>query len=249
VAVRVTQAVEFAEVPTLGTSLVRVSQVCAIFEIPSIPLPFTYPITLPAISGIGPKDFTLSLETVDGEVVSPFTLAEQEQLWPGEMFTAEVNLPPMLYPQAEQWICALAQLYGKYGTFLMGDWNRLTPQGKFNGSPVVNGSVPSGSNELPIRGATASVANWAVAGDYIQVTASGGLQRLYKVLQTAATNSSGDATLAIRPQTREALSDGTAIITSNCAGTFRLMSNKQPWKIDQNRVYSISFKAREAGLL
>ena len=249
-AVRVDQSVLISEVPTLGASLVRVDQAALIFEIPTIPTPFTYPITLPVIAGIGPQHQKLDLKNVCGEVVSPFTLSEQEQLWPGEMWYAEIDLPPMTVAQAEQWISALSMLYGKYGTFLMGDWNRPTPQGAMSGSPVVNGSNATGSNFLNIRGAADSVSDWAVAGDYIQVKTSTGLQRLHKILQNASTNSSGDATLAIRPQIREALSDGTAIITQNCAGTWRLMQNSQPWETDKNGIDTVvQFKAREAGLL
>jgi hypothetical protein len=130
----------------------------------------------------------------------------------------------------------------------MGDYNRPTPQGPMSGTPVVNGAVPSGSTTLPIRGAAASIANWAVAGDYIEVTATGGPQRLHKVLLNAGSSSGGDATLYIRPATREALTDGITVVTQNCAGTFRLTENKSAWKEDQNRVYAVSFKAREANL-
>lgn len=248
-AVRDTQDCLIFEVPTLGSSLVRDTQDCLIFEIPTIPTPFTYPITLPVIAGIGAQDQTLDLKNVCGEAVSPFTLSEQEQLWPGELWYSEIDLPPMFFTQAEQWITALSMLYGKYGTFLMGDWNRPTPQGAMSGAPEVNGTNESGSNELTIRGANPSVSDWAVAGDYIQVTPIGGLQRLYKVMQNAASNASGDVTLPIRPAIREALADGISIITSNCMGTFRRTTNDCPWKVDKNRVYTISFKAREAGLV
>lgn len=247
-AIRVTQADFIGEVPTLAASKMRITQAALIFEVPTIPTPFTYPISLPVITGIGPKDFTLNLKNIVGEADSPFTASEQVQLWPGDMFVAEVNLPPMLYQQAEQWISALAMLLGKYGTFLMGDWNRPTPQGAMSGSPVVSGTALSGQNYINLRALTPSIANWAVAGDYIQVTAPGGPQRIYKVLQNAASTSGGTTELAIRPNIREQLSDGTAIVTSNCMGTFRLSSNETPWKIDENRVYTISFKAREAQL-
>lgn len=247
-AVRIDQAVLMFEVPTLGTGLARVDQAALMFEIPFTPVPFNYPLTPPAIAGIGPQDFTLALENVVGESDSPFTLGDQVFNWPGDMFTIDAKLPPMLAPQAEQWVSFLAMLLGKLGTFLMGDYNRLTPQGPMNGTPVVNGANPSGSNQLLVRGATASELAWAVAGDYIQVTAAGGLQRLHKVLANANSSSGGLVTLEIRPAIREALADGTAIVVSNCAGTFRLQSNTCPWKIDKDKVYSIAFKAREAGL-
>ena len=256
-ALRDTQDCLIFEVPPAGH--LRDSQDCLIFEVPVTPTSvIAYPISPPAISGIGPQDFTLGQQNVVGENVSPFTLSDQEQQWSGQMWTIEANLPPMLYPQAEQWIAFLSSLFGKTGTFLMGDYNRPTSQGPMNRAyalipVVVNGSNLSGSNQLNLRGAYDSVPNWAVAGDYLQVTAfNAGLgvnvQRLYKVLQNASSDGSGNVTLDIFPSIREPLSDGTQIFTGNTAGTFRLQQNTTSWKIDKNRMYTISFKAREAML-
>src|SRR5579871_2481055 len=195
-AVRATQ--ETLLISSRGASHVRSTQEVLLISVPTMPTT-SFPILPPTISGLGPQDFTMALENVVGESVSPFTLSEQEQLWPGDMFTIEANLPPMLYQQAEQWIAFLNGLYGKYGTFLMGDYNRPTPQGPMSGAPVVNGAIASGSNQLLIRGASVGVTNWAVAGDYVQVTATGGLQRMHKVLQNANTDAGGHATLQVRP--------------------------------------------------
>lgn len=248
-AIRDTQAALIFEVPTVGTGLIRDTQSALIFEVPLGVLTLTYPLTPPAIAGIGPQDFTLALQNIVGEAVSPFTFGEQEQLWPGDMFTIEANLPPMQMQQAEQWLAFLNGLYGKFGTFSMGDYNRPTPQGPMSGSPLVNGAHISGATQLLIRGATASIANWAVAGDYVQVTASGGQQRLHKVLLNAPSDSGGHVSLYIRPSIREALTDGITVVTTNCAGTFRMSENVVKPKIDRNRAYAISFKAREAGLV
>lgn len=251
-AIRDTQDCLLFEVPTLGVGNIRDTQDCLLFEIPfAIVIPISYPVAPPAITGLGPKEFNLTLQNLVGENASPFTFGEQEQIWPGDMFTIDANLPPMQAPQGEQWVAFLASLFGKYGYFTMGDYNRLTPQGPMSGSPVVNGSNLAGSNTLNIRGATAGIANWALAGDYLQVTSYNSVlgfnvQRLYKILQNASSNGSGDVIVYIRPNLREALSDGTTIVTTNCAGTFRLASNQCPWKIDQDRVYTVSFKAREA---
>jgi hypothetical protein len=245
-AIRDTQDCLIFEVPLLGVSYIRDTQDCLIFEVPVPPLAFTYPITLPTPPG--PQEYTLVLENVAGENDSPFDLSDQVFLWPGDMFTAEATWPPMLLNQAEPLICALDMLLGRYGTVLLPDYNRLAPQGPMNGSPVVNGANASGSNELSVRTTAISAANWAVVGDYIQVTAIGGLQRIHKVLQNASTNGSGIVTLPIRPSIREPLTDGIVVVTTNCAGTFRLTSNATPWKIDRNRVYTVSFKAREARL-
>src|SRR5580704_7197171 len=189
--IRDTQDCLLFEVPTLATSRVRDTQDCLFFEIPIPPVSLTYPLSPPAISGIGPQDFTMDLQNIVGEADSPFTASDQVQFWPGDMFTTEATLPPMLLQQAEQWISFLNALYGKYGTFLMGDYNRPAPQGAMSGTPLVNGANASGSNQLLVRGAAVSITNWAVAGDYIQVMASGGQQRIHKVLQNANSNGSG----------------------------------------------------------
>ena len=244
--IRDTQDCLLFEVPTLGTSHLRDTQDCLLFEMPVPPVSLTYPLTPPAISGIGPQDFTMDLQNIIGEADSPFTASDQVQFWPGDMFTIEATMPPMLLQQAEQWISFLNALYGKYGTFLMGDYNRPTPQGPMSGSPVVNGAQASGSTQLNIRGASPSLPNWAVAGDYVQVTAVGGQQRIHKVLLNAPSSSGGIVSLYIRPSIRESLTDGLTVVTQNCAGTFRLSENKSPSKVDKNRIYTISFKAREA---
>jgi hypothetical protein len=243
-AVRSTQ--EVLLISSRGSSKVRSTQEVLLISAPYTPLGISYPITPPAISGIGPQDFTITEVNVVGETESPFTLGQQIQQWPGQQLQIEVNLPPLVMSEAEQWLGFLGSLLGMVGTFLMGDYLRATPQGAMSGSPVVSGSNPSGLNVLNLRGATASVVSWAIAGDYIQVTASGQPQRIYKVLQNAPSDGSGNVVLNLFPNIRETLSDGTAIITTNCKGTFRLQGNSTNWKVDRNKMYTISFKAKEA---
>lgn len=225
---------------------VRSTQEVLLLSIPYTPVPISYPLSPPAISGLGPQDFTMTEVNVVGESESPYSLNQQIQQWPGQALQIEMNLPPMLLAQAEQWLAFLGQLFGKTGTFLMGDYNRPTPQGPMSGSPVVSGSNPNGLNVLNVRGAAVGVSNWAVAGDYLQLQQSGAPQRIYKILQNASTDGSGNASLAIFPNIRETVSDGTAIVTSNCQGSFRLQDNTVKWKVDKNKVYTISFKAKEA---
>ena len=73
------------------------------------------------------------------------------------------------------------------------------------------------------------------AGDYIQVTALNALgvnmQRIYKVLFTANSDSGGNATFQIFPTLREVPTSGTAIVLNNTAGTFRLIENPTEYKI------------------
>jgi hypothetical protein len=241
--VRVTQSPLL--VSSRSSSLVRITQAALLISIPYNPMAITYPLTPPAV--LGPQDFTLTELNVIGETESPFTLNQQLQQWPGQEWLLELTLPPMLYAQAEQWISFLGALFGKRGTFLMGDYNRPTPQGPMSGTPLASGSNANGLNVINLRGAAVSVTNWAVAGDYIQLQVSGAPQRLYKVLENASSDAGGNvSSLTIFPNLRETVPDGTAIVTTNCAGTFRLAANQQPWKIDRDKVYTISFKAKEA---
>ena|SRR5579863_5143468 len=244
-AVRSTQ--EVLLISSRGASHVRSTQEVLLISVPYTPLAISYPITAPAVSGLGPQDFTMREVNVVGETESPFTLNQQEQQWQGQRWEIEINLPPMLYVQAEIWLAFLGQLFGKFGMFLMGDYLRPTPQGPMNGSPVSVGSNPAAQNSINLTGATASVSNWAVAGDYIQLQVSGYPQRIYKVIENASSDGSGNVTgLAIFPNLRESVPGGTAIVTSNCKGTFRLMQNTIDWKVDKHKVYTISFKAKEA---
>ena len=68
-----------------------------------------------------------------------------------------------------------------------------------SGTPVVNGANAAGLNVLNIRSVTASVSNWAVAGDWIQLTGARGIQRIYKILFNASSNGSGDVTVEMSP--------------------------------------------------
>lgn len=246
-AVRATQEVLLISVR--GTGFLRTTQEVLLISTPYIlaPVAITYPLTPPAIAGLGPQDFSMTEDNVVGESESPFTLSQQEYQWPGTRFQIEANMPPMVMTEAEQWMGFLGSLKGKYGTCLMPDYLRPTPQGPMSGSPLVAGTNLNGSGVLNIRGAAASVTNWGVAGDYIQITSgSGAPQRLYKLLQNASTDGSGDAALEIFPNIRETLSDGTAIVTANCAGTFRMVKNSFTWKVDRNKMYAISFQMKEA---
>jgi hypothetical protein len=234
-------------VSATSSGKVRTTQEALLISVTNSIMTLAYPLSPPAISGIGPEDFTMTELNVVGESDSPFDLSQELQQWQGQQLQIEANLPPMLAVQAEQWLAFLGGLFGKWGTCLMGDYNRPTPQGPMTGAPVAAGSNPSALNTINLRGANPSVTNWAVAGDYLQLQVSGFKQRIYKVLQNASSDIAGNITgLNIFPNVRETVPDGTPIIVTNCQGTFRLQDNSLVWKVDKNKVYSISFKMKEA---
>lgn len=195
----------------------------------------SYPVALPTHTGIA----QIELRAVNAVAYSssPFTFAGQAHAYPGQMWQAEVSLPPMHAADAEQWLGFLLSLRGQFGTFLLGDPLRTSLRGTATscavtgsaGDNTVSAVVPSGQTLL--------------AGDYIQL-GSGAGATLHKVL-VDYTGTGSAADLEIWPALRVARSSATATL-SNTKGVFRLSSNEQAWSINEASVYGITFAAREA---
>lgn len=199
----------------------------------------TYPLSLPSTPGI--KRFTWLTSNAVSLARSPFTYVTQVQAHNGQIWKAEVTMPPMERADAEQWTTFLLQLMGTKGTFYLGDPLGKTPRGTATGTPLVNGGSQTG-NSLITDGWTSSVTGILKAGDYIQIG-----QRLYKNLKDVNSDGSGNATLDIYPRLRETPSDNASILTTNTVGLFRLQSSEVPvYEADTERVYSITFTAIEA---
>ena len=205
----------------------------------------TYPLSLPTVSGIASVNFIARSAT--GITTSPFTLESQVFRNQGERFEADVSLAPMKRDDAEQWNAFFLKLYGQFGTFLLGDPNASVPRGSAStapGTPVVNGASQTGDT-LNIDGAPASATGYLKAGDYIQL-GTGTSSRLYKVLDDADSNGSGEVALTIYPDLRSSPDDGATVVVSDAKGLFRLNTPTHQWSISQDSFYSMTFGAIEA---
>jgi hypothetical protein len=202
----------------------------------------SYPLALPTHTGI--RNIELRAINAVAYSRSPFTFAGQAFAYAGQMWQADVTLPPMRRSDAEQWIAWLVSLRGQFGTFLIGDPMGCTPRGMATGTPLIKGAGQTGGTIL-IDGATANVTNWLRAGDYIQI-GSNLTARLHKVLQNANSNSSGEVTLEIWPHLRTSPADNATVTVNNAQGMFRLSSNEQAWSINEAAVYGVTFSAMEA---
>ena len=205
----------------------------------------TYPLSTPSVSGV--SSVRLVASNVVSVSTSPFTLAQQVVKHPGARWEMDVTLAPMKREQAEQWASFLISLDGSYGTFLMGDPSGATARGSAAsspGTPKVNGGSQTGS-ELAIDGCPVSQTSYLLPGDYIQL-GSGSTSKLHKVLETVATDSSGQATITIWPALRESPADDADITVSDCKGRFRLSSSETAYDINSAEVYGFSFGAVEA---
>ena len=205
----------------------------------------TYPLSLPTVAGIA--QIRISARNAVAVSSSPFTYKQQVMQHQGARWEAEITLPPMQRADAEEWISFLFALQGQYGTFLLGDPLGATPRGSAAttpGTPLVNGAGQTGST-LAIDGLPISATNYLRAGDYIQL-GSASSSRLYKVLENASSNASGEATPSIWPPLRESPSDNAAVTVSNTKGVFRLATPDTSFSINEASFYGVTFTAFEA---
>ena len=187
----------------------------------------TYPLSLPTTIGIAQIEFRAINATAFSQ--SPFTYSQQVQTWPGAMWQADVSLPPMNRPAAEEWVAFLLSLRGRYGTFYLNDPLSSQPRGTAT-TLTITGDEYSTS-------VTATVDGTLKAGDWFNTSTYG----LHKVTKDLA--SSG--TMEIWPPLREDIVAGSCNLDS-AKGIFRLSSNETPWSIKEMNQYGITFGAMEA---
>jgi hypothetical protein len=168
-------------------------------------------------------------------------MQQQIQDWQADLLSASVEMPPMDRRDAANWIAFLQQLRGSNGVFLLGDTLGAEPLGVATGTPVTAGTNAQGATTLSTIGWTASVTGILLPGDYVQVG-----YRLYRCLDSVNSDSSGNASFNIWPRIREAPPAGTAIITRNTQGMFRLAKNDVSWNQSYLMTYGITFPVREA---
>lgn len=195
----------------------------------------SYPLSLPTVTRV--RSIDLRAINAVAYSQSPFTFSGQAHAYQGQMWQADVSLPPMRRTAAEQWLAFLVSLRGQYGTFLLGDPTCSSIRGTAtscsitgsSGDNTVSATVPSGETLL--------------AGDYIQL-GSASTATLHKVL-VDYTGTGADADLEIWPALRVNQSSASATL-SNAKGNFRLSTNEQAWSINEASIYGITFGAMEA---
>lgn len=202
----------------------------------------SYPINIP--THVDANAITLRTVNSVATSMSPFSNKQQVVAHSGQLWEAEVTLPPMDRADAEQWVAFLVSLRGMLGTFLMGDPSGVTPRGSAGGTPIVKGANQTG-DILLIDGATASQTGYLKSGDYLQVGA-GATASLHKVLADVNSDSSGNVNIDIWPSIKTAPTDNSTVVLSSAKGLFRLISNETSWNITAASIYGITFGARQA---
>ena len=204
----------------------------------------TYPIALTSLRT--PRSVVIRKRSVVGSQSSSFTLQPQVYAWSGQLWEAEVTLPPMKRAEAEAWIAALISMNGREGSMLLGpDYANQSPRGIGTGTPLVNGAGQTGY-DLITDGWTLNQTGIMKAGDWFQL-GSGTSARLYKVMADANSSGlgTGGATLTIWPKLRSIPADNDPLTITSPKGRFMLSSNETEWAIDQASFYGLSFGASE----
>ena len=202
---------------------------------------FTYPRAFPTHTGV--RNVELRAVSATAYSMSPFTFAGTSYEYSGQMWQADITLPPMRRADAEVWVSWLLSLRGRAKTFLLGDPLCIQPRGlagTFLGTPVITDQT---GGTITVTGASASKDGWLLAGDYIQI-GSAATATLHKVLDDANTDASGETTLEVWPYVRGTRSGSISV--DRPQGNFRLASNEQAWSINEASIYGITFGAMEA---
>jgi len=189
----------------------------------------SYPLSLP--TNVGMASIELRARNTVAVSMSPFTYKQQTHSYDGQMWEADVTLPPMNRDDAESWVSFLMSLKGRAGTFLLYDPSAKSARGTAT-SATVTGAVGDDSLTVVMTGTLK-------AGDYIQIGAASDAT-LHKVL----VDQDGDGTLEVWPKLRK---DRTseAVVLTNASGLFRLASNETAWSVDNASFFGISFGATE----
>lgn len=190
----------------------------------------TYPLTLPAKPGT--RSIRWRPDAVVANAVSPFTKQRQSQRNQGQVWMADVTLPPVRDRSVvNQWIAFLLALNGSEGWFKMADPDNFGPLGVATGSPVVSGVNQVGP-DIVTSGWAASTTGILKAGDRIGLT-SGSVMRLHKVLADVDSDGSGNATLSLWPRVVSSPANGSPIELDNPTSLFWLPQGIPEHEIDR----------------
>lgn len=190
----------------------------------------SYPLSLP--TNVGMASIELRAKNTVAVSMSPFTYKQQTHSYDGQMWEADVTLPPMNRDDAESWVSLLMSLKGRAGTFLLYDPSARSVRGT---ADAINVTGSAGDDSLTVNSSNGTLK----AGDYIQLGAASDAT-LHKVL----VDYSGSGDLEVWPKLRKARTGVDAVLV-DASGLFRLASNETAWSVDNASFFGISFGATE----
>ncbi len=195
-------------------------------------------LTMPSTPGFRASRFGLMANTQTFR--SPLDGTVQTLELTGARWRVNYELPPMKRAQAAAWTAFLTELLGWAGRFFGFDPDARSPRGSGLGSPLVNGAGQTGKT-LIVDGWSELETGLLLPGDYFEV---GGEFKM--ATAPAASDSSGEATLAFTPPLRASPADGAALTLVDPKVTMMLADDEQAfWDADRASLYGISFAGVE----
>lgn len=203
---------------------------------------FSYPLDFP--TSLTVNSLRITPMNAVARSMSKFSFSEQVYDFGGEAWGIEGSMPLMEKSTADAYMSFILKLKGRRGTFLFPLPTTISSaSGAWGGTPLVDGGSQTG-NTLDIKGLPINTTGVAKDGDYINL-GTGSNTRLYRVLEDADSDGSGNATITIWPALRTSPADNDAVIYQNVKVLLRL-NDDVPIDIDVNKHYFIAFKAMEA---
>ena len=190
----------------------------------------SYPLSLP--TNVGMASIELRAKNTVAVSMSPFTYKQQTHSYDGQMWEADVTLPPMNRDDAESWVSFLMSLKGRAGTFLLYDPSARSVRGT---ATAINVTGAVGDDSLTVNSSNGTLK----AGDYIQLGAA-----IDATLHKVLVDYSGSGDLEVWPKLRKARTGVDAVLV-DASGLFRLASNETAWSVDNASFFGISFGATE----
>lgn len=203
----------------------------------------TYPLDVPL------EEFAqVDVEPVDVNAlqISTFTGQERLQTFEGDYWKVTLryrDLDRDLGRPVQGFVQALRKSFGTFVVRYPGYGTSRGQAATVLSSPLVNGDGQAGNRVLNVKSAPASVSNWLVVGDVIQVGPDT-RPHWHTVLSDVTTDSSGNATIDIWPAVRNTTVNNDIIVTETPRGLCRLLDTVNT-RITTPTIYGLELQCRE----
>lgn len=191
-----------------------------------------------AFPAIVPTSSEVTLDSNTSVFESPYTRSVQTVDRGGERWIVTLLFANLSGDDRAVLQAFLARLNGQQHRFTLE--NHANPnRGNFGGSPLVNGASQTGTS-INIDGATPSVTNWIMAGDFFSIDGS-----LKQCVVDADSNGSGQVTIEFTPRIQTAPADNAVVNVSNATGVFFLADSSITWSNQPGGFSDLTFSAIE----
>ncbi|MBK1835003.1 hypothetical protein [Roseibacillus ishigakijimensis] len=181
-------------------------------------MPQTWETILDFPEGICIAGVSITAREAVASRLNEFNFRQEVQVFPGQMLAMRVDFKTHESETGSRLEAFLLKLRGGAGVFRFGDPFHSLPMGRARGVPKVVTAI-AGAQTFTTSGWQPNHPAQLLAGDYLQLG-----DRLYRVLDTVASDPSGNATLTVWPNLREDYAAETEVKLFNPTGLWRLAS-------------------------